>query len=340
MSKKDKLLTPEELAAKKIRKSNGWTRFWAVVVALVLVCGVFAVAQSNGKKVSAEIKSESTTAPSDSAANADASAGWDSGSVSGDTTAQIGDTAASSGDTASQQSGSTASSGGSAATQQGGAAASDSNAAATAANAINAATAKAAGAGYTWARVCNIEKVDVGNATDALNRIIHMVDENASINSVVGNFLGAGDKKEDVPKGGNAEEITGNKNYPLKATQLKPEDLQGLKVDGNKYSFTLAAASNPQKDNSTPLSRLTNDFITFTEVQEGVANALGGLSRLLSVKSADVEFKDIAVTLTIENGNLKELHYSYYMDVKSLELSVATGTGYGTVEATYSNFSY
>lgn len=336
MSKKDKLLTPEELAAKKIRKSNGWTRFWAIVVALVLVCGVFAVAQTNGKKVSAEIKSETTTS-ADTAANADSSAGWDSGSTGGDTATVGGDTAAVGGDTSN--SGGTAANNGGAAANNGGAAA-DTNAAATAANAINAATAKAAKAGYTWARVCNIEKVDVGNATDALNRIIHMVDENASINSVVGNFLGAGNKKETVPKGGNAEEITGNKNYPLKATALKAEDLQGLKVEGNKYSFTLAAASNPQKDNSTPISRLTNDFITLAEVQEGVANALGGLSRLLSVKSADVEFKNIAVTLTIENGNLKELHYSYYMDVKSLELSVATGTGYGTVEATYSNFTY
>lgn len=336
MSKKDKLLTPEELAAKKIRKSNGWTRFWAIVVALVLVCGVFAVAQTNGKKVSAEIKSETTTS-ADTAANADSSAGWDSGSTGGDTATVGGDTAAVGGDTSN--SGGTATNNSGAAANNGGAAA-DTNAAATAANAINAATAKAAKAGYTWARTCNIENVDVGNATDALNRIIHMVDENASINSVVGNFLGAGNKKETVPKGGNAEEITGNKNYPLKATALKAEDLQGLKVEGNKYSFTLAAASNPQKDNSTPISRLTNDFITLAEVQEGVANALGGLSRLLSVKSADVEFKNIAVTLTIENGNLKELHYSYYMDVKSLELSVATGTGYGTVEATYSNFTY
>ena len=32
-------LTPEEIAAKRIRRSNGWTRFWAIVVALVWVVG-------------------------------------------------------------------------------------------------------------------------------------------------------------------------------------------------------------------------------------------------------------------------------------------------------------
>ena len=348
MSKKDTLLTPEELAAKKIRKSNGWTRFWAIVVALVLVCGVFAVAQTNGKKLSAEIKSEAGSSDSsnssDSAANADASAGWDSNSSGGDTSADLSGNSGASSDNSgasSDNNGGAASNnnGGAASNNNGGAAASDANSAATVPNAINSATAKAVKAGYDWHRICNIDNVDVGNATDTLNGIIKRVDENASINSVVGNFLGAGDKSETIAKGENAADKI-KENYVLKATALKAEDLQNLKVDGNKYTFTLAAASNPAKNNSTPISRLTNDFITLEEVQAGVKDALGGLSFLLSVKSADVEFKNIAVTVTIEDGNLKELHYSYYMDVKSLELSVATGTGYGTVEATYSNFSY
>ena len=37
MAKKQKgELTPEEKAAKKLRHSNGWVRFWAIVVALAL----------------------------------------------------------------------------------------------------------------------------------------------------------------------------------------------------------------------------------------------------------------------------------------------------------------
>ncbi len=39
MAKKEKIqLTPEEIEAKKIRRSNGWTRFWAIVVALASRC--------------------------------------------------------------------------------------------------------------------------------------------------------------------------------------------------------------------------------------------------------------------------------------------------------------
>ena len=49
MAKKEKIqLTPEEIEARKIRRSNGWTRFWAIVVALALTAGVFAFARTQG----------------------------------------------------------------------------------------------------------------------------------------------------------------------------------------------------------------------------------------------------------------------------------------------------
>ena len=49
MAKKSEL-TLEELAARKIRRSNGWTRFWAIVLALVLVSGVAYFANNQAKK--------------------------------------------------------------------------------------------------------------------------------------------------------------------------------------------------------------------------------------------------------------------------------------------------
>ncbi len=47
-------LTPEEIAAKKIRRSNGWTRFWAIVVALVLVVGASGFVASKAKTARTE----------------------------------------------------------------------------------------------------------------------------------------------------------------------------------------------------------------------------------------------------------------------------------------------
>lgn len=209
-----------------------------------------------------------------------------------------------------------------------------------AAKAINAATAAAASAGYDWTRKCDLEKIDVGNATDTINGIIKRVDSNADLNSVVGGFIGRGDKKGTFTAGGDAKEVFGNENYKLVATKLNAADLQGLKVEGDTYTFKLADASNPQKDGGTSLNRLTNDFITQDEVAQGIKDGLGALSALVSVKSSDVVFANIEVKVVIKDGKLESLNYKYDMLVNKLALNIATGTGNGYVDAGYSNFVY
>lgn len=321
MSKKVKMeLTPEELAAKKIRKSNGWTRFWAIVLALVLTVGVFSIAKKQGAEVAAS--DETTTSSSVNNNNTNNNNNNNSNNPSNGATPVNNDN---SNDTSSDSNTPVSSE------------------AEEAAAAINAATAKAANAGYDWARNCVIENVDVGSATSAINTVIHLVDKNADINSVVGGFLGKGDKNNTIVKGDNDDakkEKMGNVNYAIKATKLEPSDLKDLKVDGNTYTFTLPEATDPQKDDSTALARLTNDFITQTEVSDGIKDALGVFASRLTVKSSTVVFKDIKVTAVINNGTLESFKYSYYMDVQKLELSIATGTGHGTVEGSYSNFAY
>lgn len=300
-------LTLEELKERKIRRSNGWTRFWAIVLAFVLAGGVTFGAYKQADKVNAETKQQMEELASQQA-QANAVQSWDNGdsnsnSNSADSNAPV------------------------------------SNEAEEAAKAINAATSAAASKGYDWHRVCEITKpIDVGNATDSLNTIIHKVDSNADLDSVVGGFIGRGDKKNTYTAGADAKETFGDANYQLMATKLTAADLQDLKVDGNKYTFKLADAANPQKDGSTSLNRLTNDFITQTEVAQGIKDGLGAFSALLSLKSADVLFTNIEVAIEIQDGNLVSLEYKYYMDVKELKLSIATGTGGGEVSATYNNF--
>ena len=302
-------LTLEELKERKIRRSNGWTRFWAIVLAFVLVAGVTGVAYKQADTKNAEIEEQLSEIDEQAAA---------------------------------QQSFDGAATDNNSATPNGGA---DANAPASdeataAAKAINDATATAANAGYDWARKCDLEKIDVGNATDTINGIIKRVDPNADLNSVVGGFIGRGDKKNTNTKGADPKEIFGNANYKLKATTLQPGDLQGLKVEGDTYTFKLADASNPQKDGGTSLNRLTDDFITQDEVAQGIKDGLGALSALVSVKSSDVVFKNIEVTVVIKEGKLESLSYKYDMVVNKLALNVATGVGNGYVDASYSNFVY
>ena len=329
MAKKQKVeLTPEEKAAKKLRHSNGWVRFWAIVVALALTAGIYGLA--------------SATAGKESAATGTASA---SGSSTGSSSSSSGSSSGSSSSSSSGASASSSSSASASAGDNSGAAAAASTGvdAAAAAEAINAATAKAVAAGYHWTRTAQYtEPVDVGNATSALNKIIQGIDSESDLNSVVGGFIGIGDKDMDIAKGGNAAEQIDyhGENYALQATSLKAEDLKNLKVDGNTYTFEVENASSPQQDKSTAMSRLTNDILTQDQVSTEIKNFVSAAN----VNSAAIEYSNIKATVVIEDGNLKEFKYSYDGKVTDLNIKIAivsvNGKGAMHVEGAYTNFVY
>ena len=329
MAKKQKVeLTPEEKAAKKLRHSNGWVRFWAIVVALALTAGIYGLA--------------SKTASKESAATGTAAA---SGSSTGSSSSSSGSSSGSSSSSSSGASASSSSSASASAGDNSGAAAAASTGvdAAAAAEAINAATAKAVAAGYHWTRTAEYtEPVDVGNATSALNKIIQGIDSEADLNSVVGGFIGIGDKEMDIAKGGNAAEQIEyhGENYALQATSLQASDLKNLKVDGNTYTFEVENASSPQTDKSTAMSRLTNDILTQDQVSTEIKNFVSAAN----VNSAAIEYSNIKATVVIEDGNLKEFKYSYDGKVTDLNIKIAivsvNGKGAMHVEGAYTNFVY
>ena len=329
MAKKQKVeLTPEEKAAKKLRHSNGWVRFWAIVVALALTAGIYGLASKTAGKESAA--TGTATASGSSTGSSSSSSGSSSGSSS----------SSSSGASASSSSSASASAGDS----SGAAAAASSGVdAAAAAEAINAATAKAVAAGYHWTRTAEYtEPVDVGNATGALNKIIQGIDSEADLNSVVGGFIGIGDKEMDIEKGGSAAEQIEyhGENYALQATSLQASDLKNLKVDGNTYTFEVENASSPQTDKSTAMSRLTNDILTQDQVSTEIKNFVSAAN----VNSAAIEYSNIKATVVIEDGTLKEFKYSYDGKVTDLSIKIAivsvNGKGAMHVEGAYTNFAY
>ena len=330
MAKKQKVeLTPEEKAAKKLRHSNGWVRFWAIVVALALTAGIYGLASKTAGK---ETAATGTVAASGSSTGSSSSS---SGSSSGSSSSSSSGASAS-----SSSSGASASAGDS----SGAAAAASSGVdAAAAAEAINAATAKAVAAGYHWTRTAEYtEPVDVGNATSALNKIIQGIDSEADLNSVVGGFIGIGDKEMDIAKGGNAAEQIEyhGENYALQATSLQASDLKNLKVDGNTYTFEVENASSPQTDKSTAMSRLTNDILTQDQVSTEIKNFVSAAN----VNSAAIEYSNIKATVVIEDGTLKEFKYSYDGKVTELNIKIAivsvNGKGAMHVEGAYTNFAY
>jgi len=350
MAKKEKKeLTPEQLEAKKIKKqrrSAFWTKFWAVVVALALVGGICGIASSmagsskdQNSANSNQVSNQPTTKNfmdefGDDTNNSATPAADTNSDNNGETPA------------ADNNNGETPAADNNGGDNQAAPAATD---AASVADIINKATADAVSGkvGYTWHRTCNLtQNIDVGGATSILNGVISAVAPGSNVNSVVGGFLGVGDNEQTVPKGQTLETVKNDKGddiyhakmYTLWKTSLKAEDLQGLQVNGNVYSFTLANASSPQRDGSTPMSRFTNDFLTYDDVKTEIAN----FTSAVTVESANVDYSNIQVKVKIDNGKLSALAYSYDGAAKlNLKVGISiAGSGAMQAQAMYSNFQY
>ena len=333
MAKKEKVtLTPEEIEAKKARKKEkriifGKTFERAIVwlLAVVLVYSVTYISLNN--KGVAAVSAAPTQSGSQNAGGSASKSDWDT-SANGSGSSQSGSQSSTSGDNAS---------GGNAAAGEAGVDA------AAAAEAINAATAKAVAAGYHWTRSAQYtQPIDVGSATSGLNTLIKGIDSEASLDSVVGGFIGIGDKEMDIEKGGSAAEQIDyhGENYALQATALQASDLKNLKVDGNTYTFEVENATSPQTDKSTAMSRLTNDILTQSMVDSEIKNFISAAK----INSATIEYTNIKATVVIEDGNLKEFKYSYDGNVAELNIKVAfisvNGKGAMHVDGAYTNFVY
>ena len=323
MAKNKPVLTPEELEAKNARKEEkrkifGETFFksLAVLMSIVLVYSIVYIAFGQGTTIEQKVVTQGTS----NTGNGGAAQG---GSITGGNTAG----------------GATSNTGTSS-----DAPASDASEAKTVADALNSATKAVVDskAGYDWARKCEYTTpIDVGNATATLNKVIHMVDENADLNSVVGGFLGVGDKKLTIKKGEDAAAAIDyhGTNYAIKATSLKPEDLKGLKVDGDSFEFTLDNVTTPAKDGSNSLSRFTNDIITKDEVEAEIKAQVS----VVTVNSLDGEYTNIKVKGTITDGKLVSLEYetstSAKLALKALGIGI-NGSGAIHTTASYKNFVY
>ncbi len=199
----------------------------------------------------------------------------------------------------------------------------------------NAETAKAAKGSYKYNRNCSyVSPIDVGNMTNALNKVIKMIDENSDLNSVVGGFLGIGTKTGNFPKDEPDDD------YQLKAAKLTEADLKNFSYADGVYSFTIANAANPKKTNATPISRFTNDFITHEEVDEGIKDAAGSL---VTLNSTDVKYTNIKVKVTVAEGKITAISYQYDF-AATLELKILVGkvNGAGSAKTTgeFTNIQY
>ena len=324
MAKNKMPLSPEQAeikAMKKEKSSNNFTKFIAIVLALALAAGTFVLGQSAAKKA---VENAGVNAPAQN----------------GEATTPNG------GESADDENLFGGESGGDATTPDGGATTPDGGnapAAATKADvvkALNEATAKAAKASYKFERTAKFTKnIDVGSLTGALDSIIKGVDKNADLNSVVGGFLGI--KKDPIKgevKNGKGEGF--DAKYMIKAMNLTEADIQSFQVTGNKYQVQIKNCTNP--DANSAWAHASNDYITFTEVNESIAGAVGNAVKVVPENST-ATYKNIVITAVIEDGKLTSFEYKYTFDaVIKIKLAIPSANGSGTAEmnAKYTDFKY
>lgn len=332
-----KVLTPEQQEIKAIKKqksSQNWTKFWAILLALVLTLGIAYMGKTQGEKN----KPEAVQA---------GPASSDDGSQSSSDDPAVAPTPADDDPAVAPTPADNDGKGEKPAED----AAKDE---AAVAELINKVTGEAVAqkVGYDWARNCVVKDVDVGRLTGALNSLIKGLDKNheATVDSVVGGFLGNGKSNYTVKKGetldtlkvtkddGSTEPYYHGKCYTLKATSLKAEDIKNLKISGNQYSFTLPDCQNPDRSGNVALSRFTNDIVVKSEVESEIQ----GFTDQVKIPSLTASYKNIKATVTIKDGKLVELTYSFAADAQ-LDVKLGftiTGTGNLTTSAKYSNFKY
>ena len=204
---------------------------------------------------------------------------------------------------------------------------------------FNDTTAKAAKGSYKLHREGKFTKsIDVGSATNTLNDIIHGVDENASIDSVVGGFLGINKPVDANVTNGKGEGFDGK--YLMKAMTLTENDVDSVSVDGNKYTVKIKKTVTP--DANSALAHATNDYITFDQVNESIAKEVGSAVKV-DPSGSEAIYDKIVFTATVVDGKLTNLEYSYTFSATlaiKLTLIPATGTGEAQVNGSYSNIKY
>ncbi|MDE5994255.1 MAG: hypothetical protein K2G60_01945, partial [Oscillospiraceae bacterium] len=96
---------------------------------------------------------------------------------------------------------------------------------------------------------------------------------------------------------------------------------------------------NPDRNGNTALSRFTNDIV----IREEVESEIKARTSAVSVPTLQANYSKIKASVTIKDGKLVELTYSYYGDAQlDVKVAIATvkGTGNLTTTAVYSNFKY
>lgn len=172
------------------------------------------------------------------------------------------------------------------------------------------------------------------------------------MNEILSEDLNATDYVGTVNPTQNAADVLGA-NYAVKASKVEAKDIYDLQYNAERgvITFTLADTVNPEKDDSTALSRLTNDFTSVSEIKEKLAVSLSEDLNIEFMKDTDpcniaytnincyVAFSGADAENVYGDGTLAKLgvNYDCSLDVTAQGLNFVAGQ---SVLSESNNFKY
>lgn len=318
MSKKQKIpLTSEEKAASRLRRSDGRIRFLAVLIAAALAVGILAAASRPGPEIESAVPVAGLAGPGQDAAPtppappAPPAGGRTEGGL------QV---------TSAKE----------------------------AADLINSLTAQAAEgrAGFKYSKLTEYTgegmKLDSALIQKSLDAVLGRLNPPTDAQTVVGDFIGIGEKKGIFSKGSaTGRDENGNDLMAdietFKATRLVEQDISSFTVDGDRLVVTLPDCRDPLRDNSTALARLTDDFGNNGDVKRGLSEQKD-LPAELDESEAYIAYSGLRVTATVSDGKPVALIYEFdaeaRMSIRIVGLFNVRGRGTAHRVLTYSDFKF
>ncbi len=175
------------------------------------------------------------------------------------------------------------------------------------------------------------------------------------MNEILSEDLNATDYVGTVKPAQNAADALGanGANYAVKASKVEAKDIYDIQYNAERgvITFTLADSVNPEKDDSTALSRMTNDFTSVSEIKEKLAVSLSEDLKIEFMKDTDpckiaytnincyVAFNGADAENVYGDGTLAKLgvNYDCSLDVTAQGLQFVAGQ---TVLSESNNFKY
>ncbi len=189
------------------------------------------------------------------------------------------------------------------------------------ANLFNTKSAEIAKGSYKWEKACYyVEDLTITKGSLSVDTIQGTVDK----------FLGIGN-------GSGTEKNAGK--YAIIPMNLKESDIKNVAQDGNYITLTLNDSINPTVGGDYPISHITNNIVTKTDVENEIKAAISSAT----LNNFQAKYTKVEIMAEVNGGKLVSLSIRYDLEANlgaSAAFITVEGKGKARTEVLYTDFNY